>query len=202
MPNLNFILLSKYMKKSTKKSMKKSMKKSYTKKRRNFLKGGVFSRIGTSYPQPKNKTVEDKFENLVNTNQNTFAYFHYTNLENVFTYPNNDENFSYHSLFISYIDHNINDLDVVKWSINNFLNNLLTKLNNTTNTDNINNIIYAIEDLKINDFKFEFNIDKNAIILSGHVYITNINKQINKKLNTLNKDFTSTIKQVKEEIID
>lgn len=182
-----------------KKSMKKTMKKSYTKKRRNFLKGGVYSRIGTIDPKYSTKTMEDNFVNMSKKDQNAFAYFHFTNLENAFTFPNNDENFSYHSLFISYIDDNINELDVVKWSINNFLNDLLIKLNDTTNnTTNINKIVYTIKDLKINDFKFEFNLDKKSIILSGNVYITNIkklNKQIDTNLNTrLNTDATSYIK--------
>lgn len=108
------------------------------------------------------------------------------------------KNFSYHSLFISYIDDNINDLDIVKWSINKFLNDLLIKLNDTTNTNNINKIVYTIKDLKINDFKFEFNLDKKGIILSGNVYITNINKlnkQIDTNLNSkLNSDATNYIK--------
>jgi hypothetical protein len=80
--------------------------------------------------------MEENFVNMSKKDQKSFAYFHFTNLENAFTYPNNDENFSYHSLFISYIDDNINELDVVKWSINNFLNDLLIKINNTTNTPN------------------------------------------------------------------
>jgi hypothetical protein len=142
--------------------------------------------------------MEDNFVNMAKNNQNSFAYFHFTNLENAFTSPNKDANFSYHSLFISYIDDNINDLDVVKWSINNFLNGLLTKLNDKTNTTNTNKIVYTIKDLKINDFKFEFNLDQKAIILSGNVYITNIkklNKQIDTNLNTkLNTDATSYIK--------
>lgn len=139
--------------------------------------------------------MDDNFQSMLAKRE--LANFHYTNLENVSIYPNNDENFSYHSLFISYIDQNIKELDVVKWSINNFLNNLLIKLNNTTNTDNINNIRYTIKDVKINDFKFDFDIDKNVIILSGHVYITNIkklNKQIDTKLNKgLNTDVINNI---------
>lgn len=182
--------------------MKKSMKdykrkKSYTKKRRNGLKGGVYSRIGTIDARNGNKIMEDNFVNMSKT-QNNLAYFHFTNLENAFAYPNNDPNFSYHSLFISYIDDNINDLDVIKWSINNFLNDLLTKLNDTNDTTNTNKIVYTIKDLKINDFKFEFNLDKKAIFLSGNVYITNIknlNNQIDNTLsNKLNIDATNYIK--------
>lgn len=82
------------MKKSIKKSMKKSMQKTYSKKKnRYFLKGGVYSRIGTIDPRYSTKIMEDNFVTMSKKDQNTFAYFHCTNLENAFTFPNNDEKF-------------------------------------------------------------------------------------------------------------
>jgi hypothetical protein len=89
-------------------------------------------------------------------------------------------------------------LDVVKWSINKFLNELLIKINKEDNVNNENKVVYKINDLKMNDFKFEFNLDKKAIILSGNVYITNIkklNNQIDTRLNNrLNTNVNSYIK--------
>jgi hypothetical protein len=189
-------------KKSFTKRNKKS--KSITLKYTNKIqKGGSNYSIGVvnkqnGYVQSKN--ISDNFNVLSNTiESNQFLpNLHITNLGNAFTCPNKDPNFTYHSLFISYIDGNINDLDVVKWSINKFLNDLLVQINNQNNENNENKVVYKINDLKINDFKFEFNLDKKAIILSGNVYITNIkklNNQIDTKLNnSLNKDATSYIK--------
>ena len=161
-----------------------------------MLKGGVFYKIGTKNPNNGVNILDNNFTNSTSTGN--LPYFHFTNLENVFICSNKDPNFTYHSLFISYIDDNINDLEVIKWSINKFLNDLLIKINNENSKINENKIVYKINDLKINDFKFELNIDKKTIILSSNIYITNIkklNNQIDNKLtNRLNKDTNSYIK--------
>jgi hypothetical protein len=193
------------MKKSVKENKRKNKKsKSITLKNTNKIqKGGAIYSIGVIEKQNgyvKSKTISDNFNvlsNAIETNQ-SLPVLHITNLENAFTYPNKDTNFTYHSLFISYIDNNINDLDVIKWTINKFLNDLLIKINNENNVNNENKVVYKINDLKINDFKFELNLDKKTIILSGNVYITNIkklNNQLDNKLNNrLNEDANSYIK--------
>jgi hypothetical protein len=199
------------MKKSVKENKRKNSftkrnkkSKSRTLKNTNKIqKGGAIYSIGEIEKQNgyvKSKTISDNFNvlsNNIETNQ-SLPVLHITNLENAFTYPNKDPNFTYHSLFISYIDNNINDLDVIKWTINKFLNDLLIKINNKNNVNNENKVVYKINDLKINDFKFEFNLDKKAIMLSGNVYITNIkklNNQIDTKLNnSLNEDVNNYVK--------
>ena len=193
------------MKKSVKENKRKNKKsKSITLKNTNKIqKGGAIYSIGEIEKQNsyvKSKTISDNFNvlsNNIETNQ-SLPILHITNLENAFTYPNKDTNFTYHSLFISYIDNNINDLDVIKWTINKFLNDLLIKINNENNVNNVNKVVYKINDFKINDFKFEFNLDKKTLILSGNVYITNVkklNNQIDNRLNNkLNTDATNYIK--------
>jgi hypothetical protein len=199
------------MKKSVKENKRK---KSFTKKNKKsksatlkntnkIQKGGTYYSIGeiiekNNYVQKK--TIMDKFNKLrqeIDVNQ-SLPILHFTNLENAFTFSNKDPNFTYHSLFLSYIDGNINDLDVINWTINKFFNDLLTEINKENNTNNENKVVYKINDLKINDFKFEFNLDKKAIMLSGNVYITNIkklNNQIDTKLNDgLNEDAKNYIK--------
>jgi hypothetical protein len=196
------------MKKSVKENKRKVHLQQKTKKSKSttlkntnkIQKGGTNYSIGVIKRQNgyvQSKTISDNFNILsseIETNQ-SLPYFHFTNLENAFTCPNKDPNFTYHSLFISYIDNNINDLEVIRWSINKFLNDLLIKINNVNNE---NKVVYKINDLKINDFKFEFNLDKKSIMLSGNVYITNIkklNNQIDTKLNNrLNADTKSYIK--------
>ena len=192
--------------KSKKTFTKKQKSKSITLKNTNKIqKGGSNYAIGNVTKDRNNfvqsKNIIDKFTLLTNTAIDTtqsLPILHITNLENAFTYPNKDPNFTYYSLFISYIDNNINDLDIIKWTINNFLNDLLIKINNENNVNNVNKVVYKINDLKINDFKFEFNLDKKTIILSGNVYKTNIkklNNQIDTKLNnSLNEDANNYIK--------
>jgi hypothetical protein len=189
-----------------KNSFTKRNKKSKSKTLKNtnkIHKGGTSYSVGVIKEQNGyviSKTISDNFNNLKNTieTNQSLPVLHITNLENAFTYPNKDPNFTYHSLFISYIDNNINDLDVIKWTINKFLNDLLTEINKENNVNNENKIVYKINDLKINDFKFEFNLDKKAIMLSGNVYITNIkklNNQIDTKLNNnLNEDVNNYVK--------
>jgi hypothetical protein len=188
------------MKKSVKENKKK---KSFTKKNK-IQKGGANYSIGVVNNRNgyvESKIISDNFNNLtkkIDTNQ-SLPIFHFTNLEKAFICSNNDPNFTYHSLFLSYIDGNINDLDVINWSINKFLNDLLGKINNENNENNENKVVYKINDLKINDFKFEFNLDKKAIILSGNVYITNIKKLNNQINTTLNKSINQdTINYVKD----
>jgi hypothetical protein len=199
------------MKKSVKENKRKNSftkknkkSKSATLKNRNKIqKGGISYSIGVIKEKNnyvEKKTISENFNNLSNeiqTNQ-SLPILHITNLENAFTFPNKDPNFTYHSLFLSYIDGNINDLDVIKWTINKFLNDLLTEINKENNVNNENKVVYKINDLKINDFKFEFNLDKKAIMLSGNVYITNIkklNNQLDNKLNnSLNEDANNYIK--------
>jgi hypothetical protein len=178
--------------------------KSTTLKNTNKMqKGGTSYSIGVIEERNgyvKSKTISDKFNGLTSEIETTqsLPFFHFTNLENAFTCSNKDPNFTYHSLFLSCIDNIINDWDVIKWSINKFLNDLLIKINKENNVNNENKVVYKINDLKINDFKFEFNLDKKAIMLSGNVYITNIKKlntQIDNKFNNrLNADAYSNIK--------
>jgi len=198
------------MKKSMNKNIKKNHLQKKTKSKSKTLKNtNKIQKGGTSYSvgvieqangYVKSKTISDNFNVLsknIETSQ-SLPILHITNLENAFTFPNKDPNFTYHSLFLSYIDGNINDLDVIKWTINKFLNDLLTEINKENNVNNENKVVYKINDLKINDFKFEFNLDKKAIILSGNVYITNIkklNNQIDTKLNnSLNTDAKNYVK--------
>ena len=94
----------------------------------------------------------------------------------VSVFPNKDNNYIYHSLFIAQIDNNISgELDTINWSITKFVNDLLNKLNlNITN--NPNKVKFGLKDIKINDFKFEIKNEINTINISGNVYISNINK--------------------------
>ena len=132
--------------KSKKTFTKKQKSKSITLKNTNKIqKGGSNYAIGNVTKDRNNfvqsKNIIDKFTLLTNTAIDTtqsLPILHITNLENAFTYPNKDPNFTYYSLFISYIDNNINDLDIIKWTINNFLNDLLIKINNENNVNNVN----------------------------------------------------------------
>ena len=130
------------MKKSVKENKRKNSftkrnkkSKSRTLKNTNKIqKGGTSYSIGVIEEQSgyvKGKTISDKFNGLPSEIEisQSLPILHITNLENAFTSPNKDPNFTYHSLFLSYIDGNINDLDVIKWSINKFLNDLLIKIN-------------------------------------------------------------------------
>jgi hypothetical protein len=194
------------MKKSVKETKRKNHLQKKTKKSKSRTlkntKGGTNYSIGET--KEKNGFVEsqslsDQFNGLSNNigKDESLPFFHFTNLEKASTCSNKDPNFTYHSLFLSYIDGNINDLDVINWSIHKFLNDLLIKINKENDVNKVNKVVCTINDLKINDFKFEFNLDKKAIILTGNVYITNVKKlknQIDNKLNDrLNTDVTNNI---------
>jgi hypothetical protein len=109
--------------------------------------------------------------------------------------PNNDDNFIYHSLFISQIEKNITELETINWTIIKFINDFLGKLN-VNDANNPNKVKYDVKDIKINDFKFEIKNDVNIINISGNVYISNINKlnkQIDNKVYDKMPDDTNNI---------
>ena len=126
----------------------------------------------------QDKNVSDNFAPLpiiIEANQ-SLPNLHITNLEMVSIFPNKDNNFIYHSLFIAQIDKNIlGELETINWSITKFFNDLLNKLN-LNSENNPSMIKYGLKDIKINDFKFEIKTEINTIIISGNVYITDINK--------------------------
>jgi hypothetical protein len=101
----------------------------------------------------------------------------------VSVFPNKDDNYIYHSLFIAQIEKNITEFETINWTIKKFINNLLENLNNINDANNSNKVKYGVNDVKINDFKFEIKNDINTINLSGNVYISNINK-LNAQINT------------------
>jgi hypothetical protein len=161
----------------------KTAKKSKTQKNKKSQKGGINYLIGKvtkdksgTYIQSKN--VEDNFAELQNTIQDNqpLPNLHITNLETVSVFPNKDNKFIYHSLFIAQIDKNISgELNTINWSIIKFFNDLLDKLNSNSE-NNPNKVKYGLKDIKINDFKFEIKNEINTITISGNVYISNINK--------------------------
>jgi hypothetical protein len=163
--------------------IKNTNKKSKTKTQKKTQKGGIHYLIGNvnkdrnGYTQSKN--LSNNFtllSNKIEDNQ-SLPNLHITNLEMVSVFPNKDNNFIYHSLFIAQIDKNISgELDTIHWSITKFINDLLNKLNLNSENNNPNNVKYGLKDIKINDFKFEIKNEINTIIISGNVYISNINK--------------------------
>lgn len=163
---------------------KKLQLKAKTKK---MYKGGVNYSIGSLNVDKngymKDKQLINKFNELsskIDDKQN-LPILHMTNLDMVSIFPNRDKNYIYHSLLIAQIDKNTtNELDTINWSIMKFINELINKLNNN-NTNNPNQVKYALKDVRINDFKFEIKNEINVINLSGNVYISNINK-INKQI--------------------
>ncbi len=183
------------MNKFSKKSRKNYKKnKFFTRKNLISQKGSGLLKIGVKNSANDTITINDTFGNI-KPNYSSLSYFHFTNLENVSTGPNKNPDYIYDSLFISFISDNIQELDTIKWSVNKFLGDLLIKLNNKNNT---NKVQYTMKDLKINDFKFEFSLDKKIIILSGNVYIMDsekLNKQIDTALeNKIGLDPTNIVK--------
>jgi hypothetical protein len=186
--------------KTKNKNKKPKTKKSKTQKK--TQKGGISYLIGTinkdrnGYTQ--NKTISDNFAALSNNieENKSLPNLHITNLEMVSIFPNTDNNFIYHSLFIAQIIKNISgELDTINWSITKFFTDLLVKLN-LNSENNPNKVKYGIKDIKINDFKFEIKNEINTINLSGNVYISNINKinlQIENKVFDKMPDDTNNI---------
>jgi hypothetical protein len=185
--------------KTKNKNKKPKTKKSKTQKK--TQKGGIGYLIGTINRDRhgvQTKTLSDNFaalSNNIESNQ-SFPNLHITNLEMVSIFPNTDNNFIYHSLFIAQINKNISgELDTINWSITKFFTDLLVKLN-LNSENNPNKVMFGIKDIKINDFKFEIKNEINTIILSGNVYITNINKlnlQIENKVFDKMPDDTNNI---------
>jgi len=184
--------------KKTKKKLKKPKQKKTQKGGLNYLIGNI-SKDRHGYVQ--GKSVSDNFASLSNnieTNQ-SLPNLHVTNLEMVSIFPNKDNNFIYHSLFIAQIDKNISgELDTINWSITKFFNDLLNKLN-LNNENNPNKIKYGLNDIKLNDFKFDIKNEINTINISGNVYVSNINKlnsQIeNKVFDSMPDDTNNIIKE-------
>jgi len=177
----------------TRHNYKNKNKKSKTKTQRTYKKiqkGGANYSIGNvnkdrnGYVQ--NKIISDTFNVLPNrtidANQ-SLPILHITNLDMVSVFPNKDDNYIYHSLFIAQIEKNITEFETINWTIKKFINNLLENLNNINDANNSNKVKYGVNDVKINDFKFEIKNDINTINLSGNVYISNINK-LNAQINT------------------
>jgi len=190
----------------TRHNYKNKNKKSKTKTQRTYKKiqkGGANYSIGNvnkdrnGYVQ--SKIISDTFNVLPNrtidANQ-SLPILHITNLDMVSVFPNKDDNYIYHSLFIAQIEKNITEFETINWTIKKFINNLLENLNNINDANNSNKVKYGVNDVKINYFKFEIKNDINTINLSGNVYISNINKlnaQINTKVYDKMPDDTNNI---------
>jgi hypothetical protein len=168
---------------------KQKNRKSKTQKK--TLKGGINYLIGhEGIDQNGNvygRSLTNKFAVLQPTtdNKTSLPILHITNLDMVSIFPNNDDNYMYHTFFIAQIDKNVTgELDTINWTIAKLVNELLSKLNKNNENDpnNPNKVKYDLKNIKINDFKFEIKNEINVITISGNVYISNFNK-INKQIN-------------------
>lgn len=162
------------------KKLKKSKKSKTQKGGVNYLIGNVI-KDKHGYVQSKNLTNNFVPLSTKIDDSKSLPVLNITNLDMVSVFPNKDNNYIYHSLFISQIDKNITgELETMNWSISKFINDLLDKLN-VNDVNNPNKVKYGLKDVKINDFKFEIKNEANTINISGNVYISNINK-LNKQI--------------------
>ena len=124
-------------------------------------------------------------------------------LDEIASYPNNNKNFVYHSLFMCEVKYTLN-LDAIKSAIHSSLIRLIDSLNENSN------IKLTMNDVKIHDFKFKYTntiqateyIKENPVdnlLMTGSVYITDryrVKLQVDKTLRSkLDRDTEGIVRE-------
>jgi hypothetical protein len=172
-------------------------------------KGGIGYSVGT-YVKHQGQAYKKILDNNIVKTSNEFSLdrpnplMTISTLPNVFSFSNKDDtNYKYYGYFMSQIVEPI-DFDSIVWAIQKYFNEeIATKIpNNVYKTD-------ISSDIRIYDFKFQHilvpkdinsndNKMKNAFLLQGNIYVTNmdnLNKQINEQvLGKLPEDMKYEIK--------
>ena len=148
-----------------------------TNKKQTKMKGGEMKGGKIFNLEYKNDAITNESDiNYSKYNRRINPLYSSVFLDEIASYPNNNKNFVYHSLFMCEVKYTLN-LDAIKSAIHSSLIRLIDSLNENSN------IKLTMNDVKIHDFKFKYtntteeteylkSAPVDNLLMTGSVYIT------------------------------